>query len=64
MHIYIEIRLKADLPSCFDSVKGCNIYRFKIIGDETEIEAEFFRSLRTISCAKWQNNGIAVLLSE
>ena len=23
-----------------------------------------FKPLRTISCAKWQNNGIAVLLSE
>ena len=26
--------------------------------------ASSFRPLRTISCAKWQNNGIAVLLSE
>lgn len=39
------IDLKDDLPSCFDSVKGCNIYRFKIIGDGTEIEAELFREL-------------------
>ena len=52
------------------------LIRMFLIGNRAEVkdmciteynEAEtmkMFRPLRTISCAKWQNNGIAVLLSE
>lgn len=39
--------LKDDLPSCFDPVKGCNIYRYKIMSDGTEIEEALFRELLT-----------------
>lgn len=39
--------LKDDLPSCFDSVKGCNIYRYKIMSDGIEIEEALFRELLT-----------------
>ena len=52
------------------------LIRMFLIGNRAEVkdmciteynEAEtmkMFRLLRTISCVKWQNNGIAVLLSE
>lgn len=39
--------LKDDLPSCYDSARSCNIYRYKIMGDGTEIDRSLFCELLT-----------------
>ena len=39
--------IKDDLPSCFDSGKGCNVYRFKIMSDGECIEQQLFYELLT-----------------
>lgn len=39
--------IKDDLPSCFDSGKGCNIYRFKIMSDGDCIDQLLFYELLT-----------------
>lgn len=39
--------IKDDLPACFDSGKGCNIYRFKIMCDGENIDQLLFYELLT-----------------